>query len=179
MSAEPLTDRESKLQIYLTHRVALIDYAASILGNRAWAEDVVQEAFLRISVDPNAHLRTIVDPVAYLYRVVRNLAVDWVRHHTITCIDDTSVERIESVVACMPTPEQSAIDRDELRIVEAALAELPERTRMIFQLHRIDGLTIQEIARQKNISITLAHQLIHRALRHCSSRLRQLSNLSG
>ncbi|MCD6074877.1 MAG: hypothetical protein K0Q70_1760, partial [Rhodospirillales bacterium] len=39
----------AKLTLFLTHRTALIDYAAPIVGDRSRAEDVVQEAFIRFS----------------------------------------------------------------------------------------------------------------------------------
>jgi hypothetical protein len=44
-----LTDASDKLDIFLRHRADLIDYAAPIVGCRARAEDVVQEAWLRFA----------------------------------------------------------------------------------------------------------------------------------
>ncbi len=71
---------DEKLQLYLSHRAALIEYAMPIVGDRMRAEDVVQEAFLRFAparpapADPARN-----QPLGYLYRIVRNLALDLTR----------------------------------------------------------------------------------------------------
>lgn len=68
---------DQRLQLYLAHRVALVDYAVSLVGCRARAEDVVQEAWLRFSRQgDNAAIHS---PASYLYRIVRNLALDQLR----------------------------------------------------------------------------------------------------
>src|SRR3546814_2652242 len=62
-----------KLNLYLRHRAELIDYATPIVGDRALAEDVVQDAWLRFSEagSHDAKTRLIRQPVGYLYRIVR------------------------------------------------------------------------------------------------------------
>src|SRR3546814_11630905 len=64
-----------KLNLYLRHRAELIDYATPIVGDRALAEDVVQDAWLRFSDAGShaAHTRLIRPPLAYLYLLVRTL----------------------------------------------------------------------------------------------------------
>src|SRR3546814_1957938 len=58
--------------IYLAHRGRLLDYASGLLGDRQHAEEVVQEAYLRL--DAAAGRRPVVEPLPSLYRLVRNLA---------------------------------------------------------------------------------------------------------
>ena len=65
---------ESILALYVAHRDQLVDYASKILDDRAHAEDVVQEAYLRL--DAAAATRLLGEPLRYLYRIVRNLALD-------------------------------------------------------------------------------------------------------
>ncbi len=62
------------LTLFVTHRRALVNYASSIVGTRAQAEDVVQEAWLRF--DDASKGRLLEDATGYLYRLVRNLALD-------------------------------------------------------------------------------------------------------
>ena len=57
--------------LYLAHRVELVDYATAIVGDRARGEDVVQEAFLRL--DAATAGRTLDEPVGYLRRIIRTL----------------------------------------------------------------------------------------------------------
>jgi len=165
------------LDVYLSHRTALIDYAAPIVGCRAKAEDVVQDAFLRYSAR-EAHASSghanapqpIARPVSYLYRIVRNLALDWVRRSAAQAetTDDIALARLPASTA---TPEQTALDRDRLRLLAEALAELPERTRTAFDMHRIEGRSLQEVATHLGVSVVRAHQLVKDALRHAVLRL--------
>jgi RNA polymerase sigma factor, sigma-70 family len=155
------------LVLYLTHRPALINYAAPIVGCRARAEDVVQEAYLRfVQV---ARDEKVLQPVAYLYRIVRNLAVDWVRRLGAEVREDGGTA--EPLAADMPSPEDEVLYRDELRLLAEALAELPETTQRAFTMHRFDGLTLQVIAERLGISVAGAHRLVRDALAHCARRL--------
>lgn len=167
----------------MTHRAALIDYAAPIVGCRCRAEDIVQDAFLRFAshfsdlgrTTPRQHGRTrgqtIEYPVPYLYRIVRNLARDHIKRSKERREVADPGAALEAIAASVATPEQFAVDRDRLRIVTAALEELPERTRTAFDMHRVEGRTLQEIADHLDISLSRAHQLIKEALRHASGRL--------
>ena len=166
------------LEIYLNHRSALVDYAAPIVGCRARAEDVVQDAFLRYSAQQAAGTadgtsnpgQAIAHPVSYLYRIVRNLALDGVRRSAVSgeSADETTLARLPTATA---TPEQTTLDRDRLRVLAEALTELPERTRIAFDMHRIEGRSLQEVADRLGVSVVRAHQLVKDALRHASLRL--------
>jgi RNA polymerase sigma factor (sigma-70 family) len=160
-----------RLDLFLAHRSALIDYAQPIVGCRARAEDVVQEAYLRFAAatDREPADDRILQPVGYLYRIVRNLAVDWARH--LAQEDRPPPAVMEKVASAAPSPERAALDRDQLRIVVTALAELPPRTRLAFELHRLQGETFHAVARRLGISVGLAHRLVKDALTHCAERL--------
>jgi RNA polymerase sigma-70 factor (ECF subfamily) len=172
-----LTSDQFTVELYLRHRVALIDYAQPIVGCRARAEDVVQEAYLRLARidDTRAVANPIHQPVGYLYRIVRNLALDWVRHRAIEG-DAATLEQRDATPAAIPTPEQQTLDRDQLRRLIAALDELPMRTRAAFEMHRLDGRTFPEIARHLGVSVGLAHRLVKLALTHCANRLDESVN---
>ena len=78
---------------------------------------------------------------------------------------------VERTAAAGLSPEQVVLHRDQVRIVIAALAELPPRTRRAFELHRLQGQTFPVIARRLGISVGLAHRLVKDALTHCADRL--------
>ncbi|GGB36222.1 DNA-directed RNA polymerase sigma-70 factor [Tistrella bauzanensis] len=173
MATPSVTDADQKLQVYLAHRSALVDYAAPLLGSRAWAEDVVQEAYLRFAGTASlpADRKPILHPVAYLYRIVRNIAMDWERHRALGRITDLGDDAFHALPSATPTPEQEAIDRDELRVVAEALADLPERTRIAFEQHRMGGRSLQDVADGLGVSVTLVHQMVKKAMTHCAARL--------
>ncbi len=167
-----------ELAFYLRHRNALIDYATPIVGCRGRAEDVVQEAFLRYTAraaprggDAGAGpYPAIANPVAYLYRIVRNLALDWRRRPeaSMETGDDGGLDQLPAPVA---TPEETAIHREQLRVLADALQELPERTRTAFRMRRLEGRSLQEIADHLGVSVVRAHQLVKDAIRHGARRL--------
>lgn len=162
------------LTLFVTHRSALVDYAASILGCRARAEDIVQDAYLRFNTALERGRdtgTTVVHPVAYLYRIVRNLALNAERRQGTERVAVTESTPAQPADMSPPTPEQSAIYRDQLRTVEEALYELPERTSRAFELHRIRGYTLERVADTLGISVGLAHKLVRDALTHCAARL--------
>ena len=155
--------------LFVEHRGALVNYASGIVGDRAQAEDVVQEAFIRFSA---ASATPITHPVSYLYRIVRTSrwtgpgAPPW-RHRP------SRPSASESVPHDAPTAEDVVLFRDELRVLGEALAELPERTRLAFTLYRLEGWTLQQVADQLAVSVVRAHQLVKEAILHGSRRLDQ------
>ena len=158
--------------VFVTHQVQLRRAALKILGDAARAEDVVQDAYLKVTETEG--VLNIKQPLAYLYQIVRNLAID---RHRRTAFESGLFENEEEglhVPGLMGTPEATAISRQHLALVARALSELPERTRRVFELHRLDGHTHCAIASQLNISTSLVNILIHDAIDHCRAALRSI-----
>ena len=159
------------LALYVAHRGELVNYASKILDDRAHAEDVVQEAYLRF--DAAADKRLLGEPLRYLYRIVRNLALDTrrrINRDRRRLVTDTG-EAVAQVREDRPSPEAAVAARDELRVMGEAMAELPERTRIALELHRFGDCTFKEIAAHLGISVGLAHALVIQGLEHCRERL--------
>lgn len=158
------------LALYLAHRGELVNYASAIVGDRARAEDVVQEAWLRFGAA--AENRALEEPVGFLYRIVRNLAVDGRRR--LTREGRTVDADREAVDAPLdyPSPEAEAVAREELRLLRVALAELPERTRIALEMRRFGGFKLKEIAARLGVSITVAHEIVAEGIAHCRRRVR-------
>jgi RNA polymerase sigma factor (sigma-70 family) len=173
-----LTYDTARLDLFLAHRGALIDYAQPIVGCRSRAEDVVQEAYLRFAAANDRERAAedrILQPVGYLYRIVRNLALDWARHLAMEA-ELPAPEVVDRIASAVPSPEQTTLDRARLRVVAGALAELPARTRQALELHRLNGETFHGIAARLGISVGLAHRLVKEALTHCADRLDRMDS---
>lgn len=160
---------DKNLNIYLSHRSELVDYATAIVGDRGRGEDVVQEAFLRLR--SKAADRPLDEPLGYLRRIVRNLALDWVRRLGSEGKFIAPAAAYEQVAEEAPSQEEALVSRDELRIILDAMDELPARTRTALEMHRFDGVKLKEIAAHLGISIALAHSLVYEGLEHCRRRL--------
>lgn len=165
----------SILALYLAHRVELVRYASAIVGDRAHAEDVVQEAWLRLGAAVDG--RTIEEPVGFLYRIVRNLAIDGQRRIVRAgkvVQPDNGAAATQSVADQYPSPEAEAVAREELRLLKEALAELPERTRIALEMRRFGGCKLKEIAAHLGVSVTVAHEIVADGVAYCRRRVRPL-----
>lgn len=148
-------------------------FAYRLLGDQAEAEDIAQEAFLRLwrqaaRWEPRATIGT------WLYRVARNLCVDRLRARQ-TRRQAPPPEPPE------PTPDgASLLERRELsESVQQAIEELPERQRMALVLVHYEGLRNYEAAEVMEVHVDALESLLARARRQLRQRLRPLREGRG
>lgn len=158
------------LALYRENRDELLKYAGRIVRDRASAEDIVQEAWLKFS-DRLQQGGEVSQPLSYLYAIVRNLALNLVRRAAMQGKVMVAVPEVENIVHDAPSAEQVLYYKDELRVMADAIAELPERIRIAFQLYKIEGRPLHEIAARLDISVPRAHQLVKEAGLHAARRL--------
>ncbi len=155
--------------VVLPHLDDAYALARWVMGNRADAEDVVQEACLRalrgISGYSGGNGR------AWTLAIVRNAAYDWLRKNrpaAIVPVDDLeSAERLsprDHAAAAQPVdPETALIARaDELRL-QAAIEELPTVFRETLVLRDVQGLGYREIAEITGVPIGTVMSRLARA----------------
>lgn len=139
------------------NREKLIANACAIVANRAIAEELVQESWLRWH--GNSYPARDAEPI--FWRIVRNLALDWKRRARIE--QDGLAAHLDTTETA-PDSERVVCAREELRRVVAALDALPQRTVTAFRMHRVDGLTYAVIARRLGISPSTAFKLVEDAM---------------
>jgi RNA polymerase sigma-70 factor (ECF subfamily) len=157
------------IKAYLTHRAALIDCAVPVVGSRFRAEDVVQDAYFKLN--DVVQEEAIRQPVSYLFRLVRNLAIDRARRITLELRHGAGEEVPVFAAALEPSPEQALAGREMIRMLELALAELPDRTRTVFEMNRVGGYSVEQIARSLDVSQSLVYSLLRDAMTHCRARV--------
>ena len=159
------------LSLYRDYQLKLVSYACSIVDDIDRAEDIAQDAYLRFSAVMTEE--PLENPVGYLYRVVRNLALDYCRRRQFeTKLFSQSVDEWAEILPDdRYTPEQEVISSDVLEKLQRAMNELPERTRVALEMHRLQEYKLREIAEHLNISLSMAHYLIKEGLAYCQSRL--------
>ena len=153
-------DRRAAQQ--LTERLMPKIYAHAYyrLGNTSDAEDVTQEAFLKLwKVAPNwkqdkAHVST------WLYRVVSNLCKDRYRRTTLEATTSIQEPADESA-----SPTSELDEQIRQKALYAAMAALPESQRLGVQLRHIDELTNPQIAEIMDLSIEAVESLTARGKR--------------
>jgi RNA polymerase sigma-70 factor (sigma-E family) len=135
----PLDVRAEQLLdgLYRTHAPGAVRFALMLTGDRALAEDLVQEAFVRVS----AKLHTLRDPSAfgaYLTRAVANLAKSHFRHNRVVARHERAVDEETLVV--------DAVDITTSDVLMTALRRLPVQQRAVIVLRYYNQLSLEEIA---------------------------------
>jgi RNA polymerase sigma-70 factor, ECF subfamily len=155
------------------HRTPVFSFLARLTGDRARAEDLCQEAFLkavRASADwePRARFQT------WLYAMARNGAIDEARRQVFRRAAPLEEVRGAASPAEDPPPDhvaEGALLRPKL---EAALAALPEEQREVFLLREYAGLRFPEIARVTGVSENTVKSRMRYALEALRERLSAL-----
>jgi RNA polymerase sigma-70 factor (ECF subfamily) len=148
-------------QIFVTHRRALVGLAMRILGCPCRAEDVVQDAYIKLcdarGTCPVRH------PASYVMQVVRNLALDGYRRQQI----ENRVFTVEDEAIDVPdrdaSPEAQVTARQMIAGMIERLKTLPERTRTVFEMYYFDDCTQREIAQSLGVSTTLVNFMMQDA----------------
>jgi RNA polymerase sigma-70 factor (ECF subfamily) len=125
---------------------AAFSLAYRMVGTRASAEDVVQEAFLSLWRSGAAYDRTRGSVRSWVLGVVRNRAIDLFRRETVRTGRDVSAE---GVVERMRAAEDVAGDaerRQDARDVRSALSVLPSEQRHVIELAYFGGFSHMQIA---------------------------------
>ena len=156
------------------HLARTVRLATRILGSTGAAEDVAQEAFIRVW----KHAGNWQDPkqagarfTTWLYRIVLNLCIDEKRKNRFTDIDALP-ERADET----PNAEAGMESREKSGRVLAALAELPERQRAAFVLCFYEDYSNKDAADMLGISVKAIESLLVRARKQLRDLLQDEQN---
>jgi RNA polymerase sigma-70 factor (ECF subfamily) len=138
--------------------------AFGVLGDRAAAEDVAQEAFVRAWRRAGAFDARRGTVAAWLLRITRNLAIDRLRLRQAEPTDPGRLATLD-VVAGGATVEDAAVTSDAAAEVRAALRQLPVEQSRALLLAAFYGRTAEEISRSEDIPIGTAKTRIRLGLR--------------
>lgn len=146
----------------------LVRYASRFV-TEASAEDVVQDAFVRIwngreRIDPSQSLK------AFAYRTVRNLSLNRIRDGKTR--DALLAERYEAPLSAAPDPHDDLARSDLAERLRDWIGELPARQREALELSRFEGLTHDEVAEAMDVSPRTVNNHLVKALRAIRDRVR-------
>lgn len=142
------------------------------------AQDLAQETFTKwLAAHDGATPPE--KPRAYLYEIARNLLRDhWRREsvrdeHVVASLDDQGFEPTAVGLAAPAgqQPEARADASQRLRLLQAAIDEMPPRQREAFLLYRYDELRCEDIADHMGISVRAVEKHLQLALAHCKRRV--------
>lgn len=163
-------DRDAFAALVGRHLGRAVAIAGRILGSCADAEEVAQEAFLRVwqkapgwQVDGAARFST------WLHRVIVNLCIDRKRRRPMVPIDAIDEPADES-----PDGFDRVADQQRCGRVQRALAELPDRQRAAVVLSYYEGLSNGAVAEALDVSVGAVESLLVRARRSLAVALADL-----
>ncbi len=152
--------------VFLAQRATLVRQLTRLLGCAHTAEDLVQEAYLKVvkalRADPVRH------PQPFLYSTARHLALDHLRQVEARTI---AVQWDEPALAALVHPglgpEESACRLEELEGLSHAIERLPPRRREILILYKLHGWSHKRIAARFGISKSAVQKHVFAALAVC------------
>ena len=148
--------------IYRATLSPLRRYLSRLLGNSAEAQDIAHDAYLRVF--PSISQSSTEQPEALLYVTARRLAINRLKRRSISPIHPGEAD-YDSAASASPSVEQQVMARQELTLLEAAIAELPAGCRAVLLLRKVELLSHREIADRLGIAISTVEKQHARALR--------------
>ncbi len=144
-------------QLVARHQLSAWNAAYRFLGNAADAEDVVQEAFLRV-LDSADRYRPTATFRAYLYRIVARLCLDFLRRKRLRIYSE-----LPDVADEKETPEKAFEAQEQAAAVRQSLNLLPPKQKMAVILRYYEGLGYREIAEVLDTTNKGVERLLSRA----------------
>jgi RNA polymerase sigma factor (sigma-70 family) len=177
----PLNDKVTALpagdDLAARFSAPLLSYFLRRVRDRAQAEDLMQDALLRVI--RASECEVIEHPESYVFKVAANLLKDSrrhaLRHPTVACaaLEDDASGEVEEILIDERSPERVLDGETSLAQVLHALSELNELTRNVFVLFRLEHMKQKDIATLYGIAQSTVEKHVMRAVLHLARRCGQ------
>ena len=156
--------------LYEAKESALLLYARRLVRSDEIAQDVVQEAFMRLHAD----FDTVRQPVPWLYRTVHNLALNQVRAgRRIVPLAAENEQEDASWPDPQPLPDEQIERMEAIGQTRLCLEALEPRRRELVRLKFEEGLSYKEISERTQLSMSNVGYLLHHTLKDLSVSLKK------
>jgi RNA polymerase sigma-70 factor (ECF subfamily) len=177
---------EASFEILLhKYRSPLVNFLFRMVRDRATAEDLAQEVFLRVykarsQYSPSAKFTT------WLFRIATNLALNSVRdnrHRQMDVSIDAPLEEDEAPPLQLPSREmridEHMVERDRAEFIRQKISALPEKQRVAVLLHKYEEMDYADIAKVLECSESALKSLLFRAYETLRVQLAPLVSQPG
>ncbi len=169
-SAEP-PRWETIEELFAALESPLLSYALRLTGERGLAEDMVQEAFMRL----HAQFDAVREPKRWLYRTVHNLSLNQRRQSgkivQLATSDGDSTTGPADTTDPQPLPDEQIARWEGIGLVRLSLETLDERSREIVRLKFNEDLSYKEISARTGLNVGHIGYLLHHALKAIGDEL--------
>ena len=152
-------DEKTFSSFFKSNALGLRNYLYYKYGNSDQAEDIVQDAFIKLW--QNCKDISIKKAKSYIYTVANNATLNIISHNKVVL----NYEKNNVLSDRTNENPEFLLEQDEFRTkLSNAINNINETQRIAFLMHRIDGKKYSEIAEELNISVKAVEKRIHLAL---------------
>lgn len=148
-------------QIYDEHVDKIYRFVYFKVNSEATAQDITSETFTRlwkeISLD-----KEVRNPSGFLFRVAKNMIID---HYRTKDQNPVILDNLDKILDTSQDIARKAVQKDDMRIVTAALGKLNDDCRIALSMYYIEQEPISEVAKALNRSQGATRVLIHRGMK--------------
>lgn len=158
-------DRQNEMKFqrfFIANFPKVKNFAQMLLKSEAEAEDVAQDVFCKLWLQPEIWLDNDKELDGYIFIMTRNIILNIFKHQQIE--QEYQEEAFDKAILYELTDREEILNnvyyKELLMIVQLTLEKMPKRRRLIFELSRFRGLSHKEIAEKLDVSIrTIEHQI--------------------
>lgn len=165
--AEEAARPESIEELFAALESPLLAYGLRLLGEREPAEDVVQEAFMKL----HAQFGEVREPRKWLFRAVHNMAMNQRRAGAKVVAMPKFGDAEETAVDSAALPGEEIVRMEGIGLVRLSLGALDERTRDLVKMKFEEELSYKQIAERTGLTVGHVGYLLHHALKNLASEL--------
>ncbi|HEY9171617.1 MAG TPA: sigma-70 family RNA polymerase sigma factor [Verrucomicrobiae bacterium] len=158
-------------ELFAALEAPLLHYALRLTGERGPAEDMVQEAFMKL----HAQFEEVREPKRWLYRTVHNLALnhrrDAAKVVSLNLSDQSDLPDSSDPSDPQPLPDEQIARWESIGLVRLSLETLDPRSRELIRLKFNDELSYQQISERTGLKTGHVGYLLHHALKTIAAEL--------
>jgi RNA polymerase sigma-70 factor (ECF subfamily) len=171
-------DTASLAELYDRHSRLLFGLILRIVRDRGDAEEILQEAFVRVWTRAGTYDARVGGPLPWIVRVARNCAIDRLRARRVRATVAAGAIDVAAIEAAAPdtgiqTPEAAVLDAERRRTLTDALAGLPAEQRQLIEAAFFEGYTHSELAQRFGLPLGTVKTRIRAGMIAMRHRLEQ------
>lgn len=157
-------------EVFAALESPLLAYAQKIVDNYETAQDMVQEAFIKL----HGCYDTVRQPRPWLYRTVHNLAMNHLRANRRLVPLPSAEEEGQELSDARLLPDDQIARLEAIGQTRLCLDALDSRSRELIRLKFEEGLSYQAMSQRMQLTVSNVGYLLHHALKHLASELKKL-----
>jgi RNA polymerase sigma-70 factor, ECF subfamily len=170
LSRTALKDKKAFHSLYLLTSAQLLATLFRIVKNKAIAEDLLQETFIKIWNKADSYHRSKAKAMTWMTSIARNLSIDYLRCQVNKQHENVDDMPIKEILIDLVTPEQKITETQSSQQIKHCLNQLDDQVKKVILLAYFNGLTHEDIFRQTGTPLGTIKSWIRRGLqkmKHC------------